>query len=495
MGNIRFIKEPSYLPKHMAFPYQQQAFESVRDLEYSAIFHEQGLGKTKIAIDLTLYWLEKGLVDTVVFLLKKTLIANWTREFKEHTSITPRILSQNKRQNYYVFNSPARVIFAHYEVVKSEIRRLKLFLKTRDVAAILDESAKIKNPDSGLTKILLEISPFFKRRVIMTGTPVANRPYDLWSQIRFLDQGKSLGSDFADFKARLDLTNKLGEDREAQRRFEEDLSGLHAKIARFSVRETKAGKVIELPQKVYRKVYADWETRQRELYETIRLEERAFVIRHGIPEEDKSDQLLKRLLRLVQVAANPALIDDSYSAEPGKLPHLHALISEIAGKEQKAIVWTSFTKNADFLKDELHAYGARKIHGKMNIDDRNTMIEIFLSDPECRVLVATPGAAKEGLTLTVANHVIFYDRGFSLDDYVQAQDRIHRISQKEECFVYNFIMPDSIDEWVDSLLAAKQLAAQLAQGDISKTYYRSAMSYAYGEMLKQVLNIEVEENG
>ena len=102
MPNIRLKKEPSYVPKQKAFPYQQQAFEAVRDLEYCAIFHEQGLGKTKIAIDLSLYWLENRQVDTVLFIVKKTLIANWAREFKLHTSITPRILSQNKRQNTIV---------------------------------------------------------------------------------------------------------------------------------------------------------------------------------------------------------------------------------------------------------------------------------------------------------------------------------------------------------------------------------------------------------
>jgi SNF2 family DNA or RNA helicase len=106
------------------------------------------------------------------------------------------------------------------------------------------------------------------------------------------------------------------------------------------------------------------------------------------------------------------------------------------------------------------------------------------------VLIATPGAAKEGLTLTVANHVIFFDRSFSLDDYLQAQDRIHRVSQVKTCYVYNLIMRDSIDEWVDLLLQAKKLAAQLAQGDISYDYYKKNMSYSYGEIVRGILDLE-----
>src|SRR6185312_16132289 len=97
--------------------------------------------------------------------------------------------------------------------------------------------------------------------------------------------------------------------------------------------------------------------------------------------------------------------------------------------------------------------------------DRSGALSSFKNDSECRVLVATPGAAKEGLTLTVTNHAIFYDRSFSLDDYLQAQDRIHRISQGKPCYVHNLIARNTIDEWVDRLLAAKHLAAQLGQGD------------------------------
>ena len=101
-----------------------------------------------------------------------------------------------------------------------------------------------------------------------------------------------------------------------------------------------------------------------------------------------------------------------------------------------------------------------------------SLLKTFLHKDNINILIATPASAKEGLTLTVANHAIFYDRSFSLDDYLQAQDRIHRISQKKTCYVYNLIMKDSVDEWVDLLLQSKHLSAQLAQGDITIEYYK-----------------------
>jgi len=126
---------------------------------------------------------------------------------------------------------------------------------------------------------------------------------------------------------------------------------------------------------------------------------------------------------------------------------------------------------------------------KLSFEDRNNHLAQFKSDPEVRILVATPGSAKEGLTLTGANNVVFYDRGFSLDDYLQAQDRIHRISQTKKCNVYNLIMAESIDEWIDLLLQSKLLAAQLAQGDISAEFYRSQIRYDFGEIMRRILGL------
>ena len=115
-------------------------------------------------------------------------------------------------------------------------------------------------------------------------------------------------------------------------------------------------------------------------------------------------------------------------------------------------------------------------------------IRTFLDEPSAKVFIATPGSAKEGLTLTVANHVIFYDRLFSLDDYLQAQDRIHRISQDRVCQVHNLIMRDSIDEWIEALLYSKRVAAQLVQGDIDRETYQEEMSYEFGDILRAILD-------
>lgn len=490
MAKITLKKEPRLDVKHQAFSYQTEAVQAIRNLDYAAIFHEQGLGKSKIAIDLMLYWLEKREIDTVLFIVKKGLIRNWEKELAAHTFMKPKIITQNRRANYYAFNAPSRLMLGHFEVLTSELDRFKLFLKARDVAVVVDESAKIKNPESTLTKAFFELAPLFKKRIIMTGTPVANRPYDIWAQIWFLDQGKSLGNDFSKFKHDADLTNELADNHSRRSEFEGTIEAIFSCISNFTVRETKNGGIIELPQKIIKTVRTDWEKHQHNLYRQVKEEMRAVVVREGIPTEDDAEPVLKRLLRLVQIASNPILVDESYHSTPGKLEILEDIVSSVYRNGEKCIIWSSFTQNVDWLTTRLSRFGSCKVHGRYDIERRDKAIDQFLNDPCTRILVATPQAAKEGLTLTVSNHVIFFDRTFSLDDYLQSQDRIHRISQKNTCFVYNLIMNDSIDEWVDILLKSKHLAAQLAQGDISLEYYRSQISYDFGTIISSILGID-----
>ena len=487
MSNLRHIETTNLTAKLTAFPYQHEAFLAIKDKPYAAIFHEQGLGKTKIAIDLLLYWLDKRDIDTVMIVTKKTLVANWVGEFDTHTNLRPKVLDTKKKSNYFVLNSAARVIITNFETISTEQDRLQLFLKTRNVAIIIDESTKIKNPESKLTQDFFAISALFKIKVIMTGTPVANRPYDIWAQRYFLDEGHSLGTNFAEFKAMCDLSNDLQEDESKRIIFEDSVAGIYNKIKDFSVRETKNSGIITLPSKIYHDVTVGFEQKQFEMYETLRKEMELTLTRGDETILDESTETIKRLLRLVQITSNPKLIDESYVGESAKEILLDQLIERIISQDEMVIVWSIYTGNIDMFCKKYAKYGAVKITGKMAVEERNKSVAAFKSG-KAKLLFATPQSAKEGLTLTIANNAIFYDRGFNLDDYLQAQDRIHRISQKRDCHIYNLMVEDSIDIWIDYLLKAKQRAAFLAQGDINLKDYKDEADYSFANIVHEILN-------
>lgn len=488
MSRIIYDKEYNLDAKLEAFNYQHEAFMALKDKPYAAIFHEQGLGKTKIAIDLLLYWLAKKDIDTVLIVTKKTLVSNWVNEFATHTNIRPKTLDNNKGSNFFVLNSPARVIITNFETIAGEKDRMKLFLKTRNVAIIIDESTKIKNPESKLSMAFFDLSSLFKIRVIMTGTPIANRPYDIWSQIYFLDLGESLGHNFTSFKRECDLSNDLEANDDRRSEFESSVSKIFEKIKDFTVRETKNSGIITLPSKIYHDVFIPFEITQKQMYEQIRTEMEIEITKGDKTILDESEETIKRLLRLVQITSNPRLLDESYKEQSAKELILDKIITSLTGKGEKVIVWSIFTGNVDSFCRKYKHLNSVKITGKMAIEDRNKSVKAF-KEGEAMIMFATPQSAKEGLTLTVASNAIFYDRGFNLDDYLQAQDRIHRISQKKDCHIYNLMIEDSIDIWVDRLLKAKQKAAFLAQGDIDLSSYRDEADYSFSHIVHEILNI------
>ena len=157
--------------------------------------------------------------------------------------------------------------------------------------------------------------------------------------------GESLGSSYSAFKSETDFKKEFGEDSGTTAAFENRLDGIYNKIRHFAIRETKASTELSLPGKLIRNTPARLESSQSILYEKYRRELAAEVLRDGLETWDDAEEILKRLLRLVQVASNPSLVDESYKEIPGKLCLLDSIVDKMETCGPKAIIWTGFTKN------------------------------------------------------------------------------------------------------------------------------------------------------
>ena len=295
-----------------------------------------------------------------------------------------------------------------------------------------------------------------------------------------------MGRSFSTFKDKYDLKKELSESSLTQLEYKKNLEELREKLSDFSLRETKETAKINLPNKEFRRIEVNMDRDQREIYEKVRKELFVEIIKNGKLEIEEFDFVAVRLLRLIQVSSYPALFDESYSKEAPKLTALKELISEI-NDDEKIIIWTNYIKTSESLLKHLGT-SAVLINGNINLDDRNKNINKFKADRKVRFLIATYGTAKEGLTLTVANHAIFFERNFSLSDYLQAQDRIHRISQEKKSFIYNIYTKDSAEDWLEALVTAKESAAQFVQGDINEDEFTKKIRYDYGDILEKILN-------
>ena len=292
---------------------------------------------------------------------------------------------------------------------------------------------------------------------------------------------------FGVFKEKYDLTKERSENAISKLKYQNDLKVLQQKLAAFSLRETKETAKLNLPNKVFERVEVNMDQEQRNIYEKVRKELSIEIIKDGKLEIEEFNFIAVRLMRLIQISSLPSIYDECYKNKAPKLKALEQIIERIP-QDEKVIIWANYIKSSEILFNEFQSKGAVLLNGDIDIDQRNHAIERFKKDKKIKFMIATYGTAKEGLTLTVANHSIFFERNFSLADYLQAQDRIHRISQNKISYIYNIYTKDSAEDWLEALVLAKESAAAFVQGDITEDEFTKKIRYDYSEILENILN-------
>ncbi len=449
-------------PRSRPYPHQLEAVAFLSECNYAALFDEQGLGKTKIIIDTICQGIADRVIEGALIVCKKSLLGTWEDEVTKHSYLKAIQLRGGSRARGVRFMWFSHFYLVTYETLIWEQERVRELLETRPMAIVLDESQRIKNPKSKAAGTLNYLRACSKRRYIVTGTPVANVPQDIWAQVFFLDGGASLGHTVQEFLAKFGIERRPHKQHVINDR---GLRLLRETLAPFSIRRLKED-VLELPEKRYETISVDLEPAQRQRYDELREKLRLWIVAmDGKEVQDDATNILKRLLRLVQITSNPRLIDRSYEETPAKVLAIQDLVTRVLDREEKIVIWTSFVGNIRMLRTRFRRAGVAMLFGEVPIAERNAIVRRFQSSKDLRVLVANPAAAREGLTLTAANHAAYFDRTFNLVDYLQSQDRIHRISQERPAYVYNIVGRNTVDEYIEHVVYRKQMVAQFVCGD------------------------------
>lgn len=447
-------------PPVLQLDHQRKGTKFLRENERAGLFDEQGLGKSKQLIDAITAEVRAGSIQGAVIVCPNGLKSNWAGEVQKFSALSHTVFGSGRAARRGAFTAMRSAFYIiNYEAVPAEMPSLKALLQFKPMALILDESHRIKTPDAKITKAIHKLRAYAKRRYILTGTPVANKPDDLWSQMFFLDDGEALGETFEGFQKNF----KAGHS--GYQRIDE----LRSRIASSTLRRTKENS-LKLPPKTYTRVQVDLAPEQSEMYEKMREELELWVrSMSGAQVLEQADAILSRMVRLAQLSSNPALLDAGYNETPAKFTELDVLLKKyLADPERKVIVWTSFVENIHGLANRFRKYRPVIIYGEVDNVARDRAVKAFKRDPTVRLLIANPAAAREGLTLTEANVAIYLDRTFNLVDYLQSQDRIHRISQTTPCEIVLLIAKNTIDEFIDFSLEQKHRLARFAQCDTDR---------------------------
>lgn len=441
-------------------PHQEEGIRFLRARDSAALFDEQGLGKSKQLIEAIGADIADAILAGALIVCPNTLKTTWTEEIEKHSTLRYAVFGAGQIARRQAFRSlRAQFYVINYEAVAGELASLRALLRFKRMALVLDESHRIKTPNARVTRAIHALRSEAAKRVIMTGTPIANKPEDIWSQLFFLDDGVSVGTTFAEFRERY-CTPAGGY---------VHMDHLRQRLAGVALRRQKAGTIM-LPSKAVLRTTVSLAGAQRDMYDRMRNElvvwvkdlSGADVAAHG-------DNILARLVRLAQIASNPALLDASYSEVPAKVSALDEILaSSLADPARKIVVWSSFVDNIRILQRRYRTrYQPVTIYGEMDGPSRDAAVHAFKNDLSVRLLLANPAAAREGLTLTEADTAIYLDRTFNLVDFLQSQDRIHRLSQTRPCHIVLLLAENTIDEFIDFSLAQKHRLAAYAQGDTS----------------------------
>jgi non-specific serine/threonine protein kinase len=449
--------EPRALPSGFVGelrPYQKHGFDwlyFLRDYNFGGILaDDMGLGKTVQVLAYLQSLQEQARAESEaraasLLVVPKSLIANWQRESEK---FTPSLRFLEYMGN---FRNKDTAVFNGYDIVLTTygtmLRDVELLRAYKFNYVVLDESQAIKNPLAKSAKAARLLHA--EHRLVMTGTPVENNTFELWSQFAFLNPGLLGNMDY--FKSA--FANPI-----EARGDEETAKTLRKLVYPFILRRTKEQVAPELPPRTERIVYTDMDAAQKKLYAQTREKYRAELL--GLFEtegmNDVRFKILEGLLRLRQIAIHPALVDKNYKGEAPKFEVLLETLETLQAEGHKALVFSQFVETLKLVKRELDTLKIKYVYLDGKTPNRQSRVDLFQNDPTFPFFLISLKAGGVGLNLTAADYVIHLDPWWNPAVEMQASDRAHRIGQDKPVFVYKIIARDTVEEKILQLQEKKR---------------------------------------
>lgn len=139
------------------------------------------------------------------------------------------------------------------------------------------------------------------------------------------------------------------------------------------------------------------------------------------------------------------------------MPHVLSFLKETLLEEaEKVVVFAYHKEIIDKLYDALKTFTPVKLYGGMSDRQKNESVLRFQTDPAVRVFIGQITAAGTGLTLTAANTVLFAELDWVPGNVTQAEDRCHRMGQRDTVRILHIVLRNSVDGRMVRALVEKQ---------------------------------------
>lgn len=422
---------------------------------------EMGLGKTLQTLAFLKAWTaaHPDQRNPSLIVCPTSLVTSWEAESKRFTpEFKLAIVNGPKRAQVIEKAVDSDLVITSYALIRRDLER---YADLRFANVILDEAQHIKNRETQNAKAVKSIP--CDGKFALTGTPIENSAFDLWSLFDFLMPGY-LGGE-RDFKERYEVPITRAKDVQAQAR-------LSRRIQPFVLRRKKTDVAKELPEKIEQIAYCDMPEAQKALYTQI-LEAGRDKVADTFKKQGANQGrfvLLNTLMRLRQICCDPELLklDAAKRVPSGKLDLFGELLEELLDGGHRALVFSQFVQMLKILQSYLEERGVKYTYLDGSTKDRGRVVKDFQDDSSNTVFLISLKAGGVGLNLTGADTVIHYDPWWNPAVEDQATDRAHRIGQTNVVTSYKLIARGSVEEKILSLQNKKRELIQAALGDESR---------------------------
>lgn len=471
LRNFEQIEEKTLSPNFAGElrPYQKAGFDWLHFLDEfdfgGCLADDMGLGKTiQVLAYLQSLRDEKATEGEALppdlIVVPKSLLVNWEREAAKFTPNLRTFIhfgqTRIKATDHF---AEYDMILTTYGIMRSDIEMLGAY---KFHYVVLDESQAIKTPTAQVSKAARLLQS--EHRLAMSGTPVENSTFELWSQFAFLNPGL-LGT-LEYYKS--EFSNPI------ERHQDEATAELLRKMVYpFILRRTKEQVAPELPPRTERILYMDMEPAQRKFYEKTRDDYRAQLM--GMIETEGLQgarmKVLEGLLRLRQICNHPKLVKKDFRGDSAKMILLMETLENLAAEGHKALVFSQFVQMLTLVRAELDKRKIDYAYLDGQTNKRQEEVDKFQENDDLQFFLISLKAGGVGLNLTAADYVIHIDPWWNPAAEMQATDRTHRIGQDKPVFVSKMITRNSVEEKILELQQRKKkLVEQLiaAEGSFFK---------------------------
>ncbi len=426
--------------------YQKQGFNwlsNLHDIQWGGILaDDMGLGKTLQVISLLTKVHAKAKKPSLI-ILPRSLMFNWEDELKKFSDKLKYLIhyGPERKVDEKLF-SAYDLIITTYTIATNDIYKLKDMDFTY---VVLDESQFIKNMNSQRFKACCLLNA--DNRICMTGTPIENNTFELFSQMHFLNPGM-LGSQKS-FKE----TFAIPIDKYGDKKAGETLSKM---ISPFMLRRTKEVVAKDLPEKTESIIYCEMAEDQKRVYNGLKQQIRNELISGNAGPQAKF-KILEGLLRLRQACNSASLIEDKIYPT-GHSIKIETLVKNLREEihNHSALIFSQFVQFLDLIRDELDRLNIPYAYLDGSTRDRKGAVAEFNENEDVKIFLISLKAGNTGLNLVKADYVYIMDPWWNPAVESQAIDRTHRIGQDKAIFAYKMVCKDTIEEKIITLQNKKK---------------------------------------